>query len=117
MKTVNHRANVFFDGVLVDSIIIPKNVKKIKDWVFTGFKLKYLNADSVNEIGVGSFRSAEINEFSVSKALKTIGDTAFYESYMKKKLVISMELKTLELWLLGTLWGLRRLHSETALKL
>lgn len=84
LKTVNHRANVFFDGVLVDSIIIPKNVKKIKDWVFTGFKLKYLNADSVNEIGVGSFRSAEINEFSVSKALKTIGDTAFYESYMKK---------------------------------
>ena len=74
-------AKLCFKDVLVQRLIIPKDIRKINSWAFWGNRnIKYLEADSVREIGEGAFSfCTSLWSVKLGDKLERIEDQAFNE--------------------------------------
>ena len=89
-----------FSDVEIDTLVIPKGVREIRPYCFEGAKIKTLKLSSklgigaffraeigtlkipagVTEIPNGCFEVAKVKTLKLSNALKTIGESAFFNS-------------------------------------
>lgn len=72
-------ANLYLNGELVENLVIPSSITKIKDYAFFGGSFKSVNlGNQITEIGAGAFAAcANLESVNIPSSVETIGERAF----------------------------------------
>lgn len=90
--------DLFIDGEIIEHIVVPKEVKKINDYAFSGCRsLKTVKILGGTEIGRGAFEGcSQLEEVVLSDEIKKIGELAFEGCRLLKKINIPKKLTKIE---------------------